>query len=100
MAAAIYNVTLHPLAKYPGPKLRGAFYFPQYWDIYTGKTVHKIQEMHDRYGDTVRISPKTLSYTNSQAWKGKARILACPAYSSLLTDLEKKTSMGIDKASL
>lgn len=78
VAAAVYNVTLHPLAKFPGPKLRGAFYFPQYWDIYTGETEHKAREMHERYGDTIRVSPKTLSYTNSQAWKGKARVSACP----------------------
>lgn len=69
VAAAVYNVTFHPLSRFPGPKLRGAFYFPQYWDIYTGLTVQKIKRLHDEYGDTVRISPTTLSYTNSQAWK-------------------------------
>ncbi|KAL8694627.1 MAG: hypothetical protein Q9218_000722 [Villophora microphyllina] len=77
-AAAVYNTTLHPLARFPGPKLRGAFYFPQYWDIYIGDTHHKIKGLHDAYGDTVRISPSTLSYTNSQAWKGRERYLAYP----------------------
>ena len=97
-AAAVYNITLHPLAKFPGPKLRGAFYFPQYWDIYTGETVQKIKELHDTYGDTVRISPKTLSFTSSQAWKGRNELLSNPnpPASKLMSS---KIYMETDKAS-
>lgn len=69
-ARAIYNLTLHPLAKFPGPWLRGAFYFPLYWEIWTGDLTTNSQFLHDKYGDTVRTSPSSLSYNNAQAWQG------------------------------
>ena len=41
-----------------------------YWEIYTGDAATNIKELHDRYGDTVRVSPTALSFNNSQAWRG------------------------------
>ena len=69
LAIALYNITLHPLASFPGPKLRGAFYFPQYWNVYTGDTNKSIKILHDRYGHIVRITPSLLSFNNAIAWR-------------------------------
>jgi hypothetical protein len=49
----LYNVTLHPLAKFPGPKLAGATYWYEfYYDIYPNyaRFIWKIKELHEEYG--------------------------------------------------
>ncbi|PQE17493.1 cytochrome P450 protein [Rutstroemia sp. NJR-2017a WRK4] len=57
LGGGLYNITLHPLAKVPGPKLRGAFDFPRYWEIWTGDVATNCKELHDIYGSTVRLAP-------------------------------------------
>ncbi|KAF7943656.1 uncharacterized protein EAE97_005727 [Botrytis byssoidea] len=86
LIVGLYNVTFHPLAKTPGPRLRGTFYFPTYWgklfkkcdklanqtgftEIWTGDGVANPKKLHDLYGNTVRISPATVSFNNSEAWQ-------------------------------
>ncbi|MCJ1377250.1 hypothetical protein MMC17_000342 [Xylographa soralifera] len=69
LGVAVYNITLHPLAKLPGPKVRGAFYLPSFWEIYTGDTARNWKTLHDAYGDVVRISPTTLSFNSQDAWQ-------------------------------
>ena len=66
----IYNITFHPLAKFPGPKLRGAFYFPKHVEALKGDSASGLKALHDKYGDTVRIAPNALSYNNAQGWRG------------------------------
>lgn len=66
---ALYNVTLHPLASYPGPKSAAASYIPQF--IARGKgNITYVKKLHDQYGSVVRIAPNELSFTNPQAWRG------------------------------
>ena len=98
MAAAIYNVTFHPLSSFPGPHVRGVFYFTDYWDIYTGHAVRKTKDLHEEYGDTVRTSPTSLSYTTSQAWKGMTQTFVYDPTAITLVDTSQ-ISMGTDKAS-
>ncbi|PQE08035.1 cytochrome P450 protein [Rutstroemia sp. NJR-2017a BBW] len=69
LGIGLYNITLHPLAKVPGPKLRGAFEFPRYWEIWTGDVAATCKELHDRYGATVHIAPSTVSFNNAEAWQ-------------------------------
>ncbi|KAK1850219.1 trichodiene oxygenase [Colletotrichum chrysophilum] len=56
---AIYRVTLHPLAKFPGPKLAGAtFWYEVWYDVVLwGRFTHEIKRMHEIYGPIVRINP-------------------------------------------
>ncbi|KAL2876592.1 hypothetical protein SGCOL_008170 [Colletotrichum sp. CLE4] len=56
---AIYRVTLHPLAKFPGPKFAGATYWYEVWfDVVRwGKFTHEIKRLHEIYGPIVRINP-------------------------------------------
>ncbi|KKK15075.1 hypothetical protein AOCH_003943 [Aspergillus ochraceoroseus] len=67
--SAFYNIYLHPLRIYPGPKLAvvsKAYYY--YWTL-SGKLHSKIKEVHDQYGDVVRFGPNTLLYRSPTGWK-------------------------------
>ncbi|KAF7889627.1 uncharacterized protein EAF02_002042 [Botrytis sinoallii] len=66
---AAYNVTLHPLAKFRGPSLRAAFYFPELLSLARGTAVEETKDLHDRYGDIVRITPEALSFDTAQSWR-------------------------------
>lgn len=54
-----YRLILHPLAAFPGPfaaRISSAWAFREQWpDL---KLYAKLRDMHDRYGDFVRISKK------------------------------------------
>ncbi|KAI0391131.1 isotrichodermin C-15 hydroxylase [Xylariaceae sp. FL0594] len=65
---AVYNVFFHPLRSYRGPWLWAASRLPYSFAIFRGNATHKIKEFHDRYGQVVRFTPDTLSYTCGQAW--------------------------------
>ncbi|PNP51058.1 hypothetical protein THARTR1_08286 [Trichoderma harzianum] len=64
----IYNVWFHPLRKYPGPRLWAATRIPYARMIFSGKSHRKILELHQTYGDVVRVAPDELAYANSAAW--------------------------------
>ncbi|KAL7936142.1 cytochrome P450 [Trichoderma chlorosporum] len=59
---AVYNVTLHPLAGFPGPMTAGASYWYEgYFDlILWGRYTSEILRMHEKYGPVVRINPDEL----------------------------------------
>ncbi|CAI6306923.1 unnamed protein product [Periconia digitata] len=66
---AIYNLYFHPLAGYPGPRLRAAFNSPHNYNIFNGNIVYAWDALHEKYGDFVRISPNMLSVTDPNAWR-------------------------------
>jgi hypothetical protein len=49
---AFYRLTLHSLARFPGPKLAGITrYYEAYYDIFqNGQYTFEIAKMHQRYG--------------------------------------------------
>jgi aspirochlorine biosynthesis cytochrome P450 monooxygenase len=65
----VYNAYFHPLRKFPGPWLAGAS--KSYMAYYTvrGKKHYRIEEIHEKYGDVVRIAPDHLSFITESAWK-------------------------------
>ncbi|TLD33692.1 hypothetical protein PspLS_00237 [Pyricularia sp. CBS 133598] len=65
----IYRITLHPLARYPGPKIWGATALAQTWYALQGDFAFKVAEMHAEYGPVVRIGPRAVSYINEKAWE-------------------------------
>lgn len=65
----VYRLTLHPLAKVPGPKLHGAIYFPFLYQTYIEATApKKIMAMHRKYGPVVRISPNQVAVDGVIGW--------------------------------
>ncbi|KAF2626333.1 cytochrome P450 monooxygenase-like protein [Macroventuria anomochaeta] len=66
---ALYNIYFHPLSSFPGPKLRAGFYFPFYYDRLTGDYINDWHELHEKYGEVVRIAPHILSTISPDAWR-------------------------------
>ncbi|KIW07999.1 uncharacterized protein PV09_00945 [Verruconis gallopava] len=62
VAKAIYRVTLHPLARFPGPLLAALTYkYEWYYDGFKdGQYTAVIAQMHEKYGPVVRINPEEL----------------------------------------
>ncbi|KAF4929826.1 Trichothecene C-15 hydroxylase [Colletotrichum viniferum] len=69
LLSAIYNLTLHPLVKHPGPKLWAASRLPYSLMLLRGNPHKDILALHARYGDVVRLSPSLLSFQAPDAWK-------------------------------
>ena len=69
MTTEIYNLFLHPLAgRFPGPKLWAASRLPFIYCLLTGKLIHRQRELHEKYGDVIRIAPDEVSFANERAW--------------------------------
>lgn len=69
LGVIIYNLFFHPLARFPGPVLFAATPIPYVkWQV-TGRLPFLYKQLHDAYGDVVRIHPNELSFNNPAAWK-------------------------------
>lgn len=65
----VYNLFFHPLRDFPGPILQRASALPWAWQLVSGTQAFRTQELHDKYGPVVRITPKQLSFTDAGAWR-------------------------------
>jgi hypothetical protein len=65
---AIYNLTLHPLAKYPGPLLWRISPIPSIVSLLRGRIAFEYKLLHDKYGPVVRVMPNELSFNTAKAW--------------------------------
>lgn len=60
LAIAFYNISpLHPLYRFPGPKLAAiGFFYEAYYDfILVGRYGHEIRRMHEKYGENCHFTP-------------------------------------------
>ncbi|KAK8090591.1 Cytochrome P450 monooxygenase alt3 [Apiospora phragmitis] len=79
---ALYNIFLHPLRSYPGPKLWAASRLPWVLASLRGELAWSLLALHEQYGPVVRIAPDELSYTGTgDAWReiyGRRGADECP----------------------
>jgi cytochrome P450 len=69
LSYAVYNIYFNPLRAYPGPKLCAVTRIPWLLALIRGRQTHHVQNLHEIYGEVVRIAPNELSYINPRAWK-------------------------------
>ena len=69
LTTIIYNLFLHPLARFPGPKLAAASPLPLIRQSFLGDAIFWITAQHAKYGPVVRVSPNELSFSSADAYK-------------------------------
>ncbi|KAI1409848.1 putative cytochrome P450 [Hypoxylon sp. FL1857] len=65
----IYNLYLHPLAKFPGPFLARATLLWRLKNTMGGQQHRVFRAEHDKYGDVFRVSPNELSFASVQSYR-------------------------------
>jgi cytochrome P450 len=68
IAHAVYNVFFHPLSGFPGPLLHRASRLAYVYQFTKGTLAIDLLEMHNHYGDIVRVAPDELSFAHPDAW--------------------------------
>lgn len=68
LGTVIYRLWFDPLRKYPGPTLARFSRIPYVYHTVKGDMVTWGHQLHNQYGDVVRVAPDELSY-NNDAWK-------------------------------
>jgi len=65
----VYNLFFHPLRDFPGPISQRASSLPWAWQNVCGRQAFHTQQLHEKYGSVVRITPNHLSFTEASAWR-------------------------------
>ncbi|KAK7982074.1 cytochrome P450 [Apiospora saccharicola] len=63
----LYNLYLHPLRNYPGPRLWVMTRIPYTLNFFGAKSPWKIRELHTQYGTFVRVAPDIVSVSHPDA---------------------------------
>jgi len=66
---AFYNAYLHPLSKFPGPKLYAASHIPIALHMIKGRYNYRVKDLHDIYGPVVRVAPNELAFSDGEAFR-------------------------------
>jgi hypothetical protein len=69
LLVCIYNLTLHPLARFPGPILYRTTRLATVNRMLRGDLYSDMLRPHKKYGDVVRIAPNELAFAHEKAWK-------------------------------
>lgn len=72
IATVTYSLTLHPLAKFPGPIGTATSRIPFWIACVTGDQVVWMHNLHAKYGPVVRYSPNDLSFVDRGGAEWKA----------------------------
>ena len=66
---AAYNLVFHPLSKIPGPRWSAVSSIPYLLATFAGNQPFYLHDLHEKYGDVVRIAPDSLSFSDPDAAK-------------------------------
>lgn len=64
-----YNLLIHPLKGFPGPRTLAASRIPVTYASLKGIQAQWLHNLHLKYGPVVRVAPNELSFIDEQAWK-------------------------------
>ncbi|KAL4905802.1 hypothetical protein BDW74DRAFT_167494 [Aspergillus multicolor] len=82
----VRRLYFHPLSRYNGPRLWAITRLPYMLAFRSGQLAHKVKRFHEIYGDTVRVAPNEVSFTNPNCIKDIYNSRPNPAYKSLPKD--------------
>lgn len=68
-AIYIYNIFFHPLRSFPGPVSCAASAIPKVRQDFSGHGISWMIQLHEKYGEVVRITPNELSFSGADAYK-------------------------------
>ncbi|EUC37309.1 hypothetical protein COCCADRAFT_23027 [Bipolaris zeicola 26-R-13] len=69
LGCGIYNIFFHPLRHIPGPLLARAGPLPYVLRARNGRLAEWTTQLHEKYGDVVRVAPNEVSFTAADsAW--------------------------------
>ncbi|KAI1262386.1 putative cytochrome P450 [Xylariaceae sp. FL1019] len=63
----LYNAFMHPLRKFPGPFSHRVSVIPRAVYQMRGALAFHVAELHNQYGDVVRVAPNELAFSSLQA---------------------------------
>lgn len=63
-----YQLFWSPLSRFPGPKLWAVSRVPFAITMTQGRYAQTIRELHQKYGDIIRVAPDELSFSDPRAW--------------------------------
>ncbi|KAH8672845.1 cytochrome P450 [Tricladium varicosporioides] len=69
VANFIFNLYFHPLRLFPGPWYCGISRLWALIQVTRGIFPYKVAELHEKYGEVVRIAPNELMFTSPDAWQ-------------------------------
>ncbi|KAF1990082.1 cytochrome P450 [Aulographum hederae CBS 113979] len=69
LSVVIYRLTLHPLAKYPGPILWAISPIPSIYFLLNGRISFEYHLLHKKYGPVVRVMPNELAFNTPKAFE-------------------------------
>ncbi|GJP93046.1 cytochrome P450 [Aspergillus niger] len=64
-----YNLFIHPLKEFPGPRMLAASRIPVTYASLKGIQTQWLHNLHLNYGPVLRVAPNELSFIDPQAWK-------------------------------
>ncbi|KAF7192041.1 Cytochrome P450 monooxygenase [Pseudocercospora fuligena] len=69
IANIVYNIFFHPLARFPGPKIRAVSEIPYLRSMISGYAPQDQLALHKRYGPVVRVAPNELTFNGARAFR-------------------------------
>lgn len=65
----VYRLTLHPLAKFPGPKLAAVTtLYNAYYDNLQSGLIKNLPDLHKKYGNIIRTQPNQLHIADLEGY--------------------------------